>query len=508
MTATKGADPRHVVPRWRSFRKTVALGELNFPQVHRNLSRGLEEAERDWIKAQTVVHGAEFAGAAITAGVPERARDTIPVLQESGGMYRRVGVALHRLMSPKQSMLLVEDDSKHRSILKRDPRNVIAWLELSRNQFCHGHADAARRSMTVALQLAPHDRFVLRAATALYVSVGDPEHALSMLTPAASVSNDPWLLAAEIAVSSLMERRSKLIRKGRSQLSEQAWGNQAISELSSEIGTLEASSGNDKRARQLFYLSLTDPTENAVAQAIFVSLGAPELIPNILDYTDGHYAIDASEAQALQSEKAACLADAARYAEAWLDDQPFSIRAAIYASYIASAGTEDWGSAAGFARQGLLVHPRNVILLNNLAYALIESGNDLEFARKILTRAEGSMDVPRFGIAILATKGLLEYRLGNEDAGRVLYERAAAMARRSDDSSLESRALLMHANEIASDDDARVMLAKARRVGDSQDAVLNALLERTEARRAGRIATRPKGVTDRVALAPRHASIG
>ena len=484
MTATKGADPRHVVPRWRSYRKTVDIGELDFLQSdsQRDLGRGLAEAEHDWIRSQTIIHAAEFAGAAITAGVPERARDTLTVLRQSDNTYRKVGNALYRLISPRQSMLLVENDPMHRSMLSRDPRNVIAWLELSRVQFCHGHADAARRSMTVAVQLAPHNRFVLRSATALSVSIGDPGWALSILTPVASMSNDPWLLSAEIAVSSLVERRSKLIRKGHSLLRQGVWDNQAISELSSEIGTLEASSGNDKKARQLFDLSLTDPTENAVAQAISVSLGAPELIPDVLDRAAQHYAIDASEAQALRSEKEARLGDAVEYAKAWLDDQPFSLRASIYASYIASAGNEDWGNAVGLARRGLRVHPRNANLLNNLAYALIESGSDLNDARKVLIRAEGATNDRRNNIAILATKGLLEYRLGNEDAGRFLYERATTKARKSKDSELESRALLMHANEISSVDDARIMLARARRVGDNQDAVFHALLARTESR--------------------------
>jgi tetratricopeptide (TPR) repeat protein len=81
--------------------------------------------------------------------------------------------------------------------------------------------------------------------------------------------------------------------------------------------------------------------------------------------------------------------------------------------------------AARFAREGLQRFPGTTILLNNLAYALLQEGNAPE-ASRALSLASATNDRER--AVLYATKGLLELKLGNTAAGIALYERALGSA--------------------------------------------------------------------------------
>ena len=436
MTTTTNTSDRHLIPRWRSFHNAVSQDELTFLQAdtQRKLDQGLDKAERDWYEYRTAVYAAEFAGAAIIAGMPERAESTVPLLRATGGLNQELGDTLASYLTSVRRTPWAYKISENRRLLLRDPRNAIAWVDLSRVQLSHGHISSAQKSMDIALHLAPQNRFVLRAAATLYADIDDPYRAVSILTPVASISNDPWLIAAEIALSSLAKVRSKLIIKGRSQLDAGDWDQLSISELASEIATLEAQAGKDKKAKKLFRKSLDEPTENAVAQATFISANIPELVTydihNLL-IERTHQARCAYEAHALQAEIESKFMSAKNHALKWLDDQPFSPRAAIYVSYIAASALEDWECAEKAAKHGLSIHSNDTALLNNYAYALIESNNNLTDARQLINRAEKSKDALTFAAPIAATKGLLEYRSGNIYEGYRLYNYAAAIAHKN-----------------------------------------------------------------------------
>ena len=460
----------------------MARGELTFPQPEtpRKLDQGLAEAEEDWNRYQTATHAAEFAGAAIVAGLPERAKSTMPTLVAMQGIRQKLGRSLTGHTSPDQLALMIDEVSGSRAHLVRDPRNAIAWIDLSRIQMSRGHISAARRSMDVALSLASENRFVLRAAAAFYAGIDDPDRAAFILAPAASASNDPWIMSAEIAVTSLSGGRSKSIIKGRSQLKSGVWDQRSLSELASEVATLEAESGKDKVARRLFGMSLLEPTENAVAQAASISFDQPTLVPGHLLSEGTQHAWGAYEALAIRSEIESDFSGASKYSIAWLDDQPFSLLAATYASYITASGTQDWPRAIELARRGLMIHREDSLLLNNLAYAMIESGHDLALARRLISRSERGKDAMKFAATIAATKGLLEYRSGNAATGRRLYNLAAATAKKAQEYDVEATALVMHAREVENRHDALRMLGRAKRISGDKESVLKVLLERAE----------------------------
>ena len=481
MTAAQSIDPRHLVPRWRTLGKTLVGGELTFPSTTElsDLSYGLDDVERDWNINGTKVHAAEFAGAAIVSGQPERARETLKVLEREGGLVGVVGSTLREYLEPTGRRSERYDVLDSRTRIRRDPRNALAWLELSRIQRINGHTDAAQKSMTIAVELAPECRYILRSAGAFYAGVGDDRRALALLTPAAIESGDPWLISAEIAISAQADRRSKLIKKARAHLEMDRWDSRSASELSAEIATLELESGSHKKARKLFRRSLVQPTENALAQATFIHADYPGLIPENLLSSRVKFVSYADEAKAMRSESAGDFLQALTHARSWLEDQPFSSRAAIYSSYIAASAIEDWQTAVDLAERGLVVHPHDGLLLNNLAFALIQSGDDFARARQLIRLAEDSRDSMTMDPAIWATKGLLEYRSGASDRGKKLYEYAAASARKANLPNIEATALAMHAGEVEDRAYARRLLARAIRIYEERDPVLELLLERT-----------------------------
>ena len=408
---------------------------------------------------------------------------TSQVLRDAGGLCLRVSDALEGRAYEDASALGTNRPGLARQALRRDPRNVVAWLELSRSQLSKGHVQSALHSMKVALSLEPYNRFILRSAAALYVGIGEPDRASALLSTIARDSGDPWIISAEIAVASVAKRHSRLIGTGKSLLTSGRWDERSISELASELATQEADSGSGKNAKRLFKTSLIDPTENALAQARSISVGEPKLIPNDVVWEEASQLAGAWEARAIDAVERSEFDHASDNAISWLEDQPFSPRAAMFASYIASSATEDWGRAISSAEQGLSVDRDDPILLNNLAFSLIESGGDIERARSLVRQAQRiGGDGLVFDACITATKGLLEYRSGNSESGEKLYNSAALKARRMRSRGIEARALAMHAREIDDMVAANRMLERAKHIAHQSDTVLKAMLERTQDR--------------------------
>jgi hypothetical protein len=122
------------------------------------------------------------------------------------------------LLVKKQAALLLErldtdgsnptgiDIGSIRRHVHRYPEDALSWVDLALGFVSKGVKDKAQRAMTVALQLAPNDRHVLRSAARMYLHLDDPEHAHDVLKRNDATKFDPWLVAGEIALSSAAER--------------------------------------------------------------------------------------------------------------------------------------------------------------------------------------------------------------------------------------------------------------------------------------------------------------
>ena len=268
--------------------------------------------------------------------------------------------------------------------------------------------------MLAALHLAEHNRYLCRVATRLFVHIKEQDRALHLLKSEPTIKSDPWLLAAEIAVSSLSNKNSKFIDVALRIIGSKQYMGQQISELAAAVGTVELMHGAAKRAKSLFQTSLIEPTDNSLAQAQWaVCHDAKIVIP------DSAWRVPASfEAKTLASRHEHDWNNALQTCARWLADEPFSLRPAILGSYLGFR-PEHTGMAEKFASAGLRCDSANPMLLNNRAVARAYQGKiDEAYSDIGLALQDGTS---RNDAHLVATLGLIAFRSGCPDLGRELY---------------------------------------------------------------------------------------
>jgi tetratricopeptide (TPR) repeat protein len=456
MGAGKGSSERHVIPRWRSVPRTIAAGEFQQRQSRRPLeshqSEEVDEFESQWRREGGAFAAAEFAGACLVAGTPDRAAATHELLaHDQNKIYRLLAERI--LDGPAKSGTDVVDSdidpprieeefrrkiahAKARTL--RDPRNAIAWGDLARRYTALGQTTQAETALRIARALAPTSRYLLRSATRFLVQVGRADEALYLLSGSPRTSTDPWLMSASLSVAATADLPVRNARNARRIVESGGFRPIELSELESELATLELKSGADRKARGLFRQSLGHPTDNSLAQIEWASQFLPSLEVEP-EHVDVPFAAEARSRSAAQEGS---WRTALKYGIDWMDDQPFDAQAAIHASYVASVGMDEWRTSALLADMGLRANPTNLTLLNNMAYALIEMG-DLEGAKVFLERAVGRSGEEGDRVAILATQGLMRFREGDLRSGRAFYSNAINVARSTKDRDAEAMAWSM-----------------------------------------------------------------
>jgi Flp pilus assembly protein TadD len=368
-----------------------------------------------------------------------------------------------------------------RSALRAEPRNSLRWVDLAREHLILGDVDKSNKAMRIALNLAPHNRFVLRSASTLLVQNNDLEQALVVLGKSPRAMVDPWLLAPQIAITDLAETRQSVVRAARRVLEDD---HPAIdlAELRAALGTLEIGSGSHRRGRQYLRWSLDSPTENALAQVEWSSQNLNQSMIGEMPTTVPR----AFEAQARRASFEARWADGIQQSLRWCEDQPFGFEPYIHGSFSACED-EQWTVAIDFARNGVKLHPQNMMLLNNLAFAQIGAGYLVEAADTLLRARE----TPERGNGIVraATEAQFLFRVGDESRGRRRYKsviRSFTSSRKNEEAAraalmLSQEEFLANSNESSSSWKRAIDL-----VGESKFAPLVALKNRIDKlRRSG-----------------------
>jgi tetratricopeptide (TPR) repeat protein len=406
----------------------------------------LESKLEAWNKHRTVSFAGDLVSAALVLGqpevgkqaaefllsrkaqAPEAAKQVAKRILESHPSELQRQLARDGVSLPHKNEIYQRIHSM-RHQLRNEPRNSILWVELSRGYAFTGLVEKAEDAMDVAVSLAPTNRFVLRSASRLYVHVGKLGKAHYVLKRAASTKYDPWLLSAEIAAASAAKRTSPFVKVGERMLVNGSLAPFQKSELASAIGTLELSHGKAKSGRNLFRQALIDPTENSLAQADWVlrkryvePLGVD--LQRIKSETPRSF-----EASAWGYFGAREWKHALRASFDWVRDQPFSTRPIMFASYVAASLLEDYRGCERIIEIGLRANPDEPILLNDLAFAYLSSG-EIDKAEKTLIRINPAQ-IREFSqrIVITATQGLLRFRRGYAVEGRHLYRLAIESAK-------------------------------------------------------------------------------
>jgi Flp pilus assembly protein TadD len=327
-----------------------------------------------------------------------------------------------------------------RGILRREPRNSIRWADLALAYVNLGHLAHAERAIRVALALSPNDRYVVRAAVRLYLLLDRPDKARSILSPS-DIVRDPWLHASELTVSQILGKAPRSVRAARQAIEDERFAPWHLTELASELATIDLRAGKDKQAKRLLRSALIDPTENSQAQA---SWAIREHNLNLSSEPHNDLPLS-NEAKARWLEQTRDYEGALEEARKWQVDQPFDPAPALFGSYIATMTLERYEDAVEIASRGLLANPGNAMLRNNLAYALANLGRVLEATIEI--EKMGDAEDSSSAATLVATRGLVLFRSGDILGGRELYRAAVASFVKQNDVERTALATLLWARE-------------------------------------------------------------
>lgn len=309
------------------------------------------------------------------------------------------------------------------------PRDVLALLEIARLHVLMGQAEIAERYIRRAIVLAPNDRLVLRSATQYYKLVGSLESILPALRSSDSAPYDPLIQSTEIAASDLAGKGSRFALAALKSIKGLKQVGLRRSELALAVATTERDAGlSQRRVFQLVRAGLAQSTENAQAQAVWLSEQGSRplgfLVPDL------SLADNAFEARALARFDAEDYAAAATEARAWLADQPFEIEPVNIICNCHSIYLQTPAEALPIADRAFTLHPDSWIVQNAvlLVYIGVEAYGKAEAVLANLSRLAWNPTVEAFA---LAGAGMLAFARGQYDAGRTFYEKAVTAARKA-----------------------------------------------------------------------------
>lgn len=436
------ATRRSVVPRWRSLRETPSfeLKSSSTDQRHRESSPLIRKLLARWHSTMSVVTAVDVLEAATVSGdnisgrsaAESLAEPTANVTAAINWSARRYLDRLPREVVPKPQIVgrAVDADTQTRvQQLKKavidSPRDAVSAIELSRVYTLVGQRSPAARMMERATKLEPDSRYILRCAARFYTHIGEPDRALELLWKSDSIRSDPWVQAAEVAVADLLNRAPRWGNRSIKKFLTEGRGDKSSSELAIGLASLELSSGASRRTiRKLVDRSLNSPTENALAQALWVGNRAEIDIDALPHLSKLSFANEAKAATAAENGQ---FHDAIKYADAWGEDQPFSVRSYQVGTAISSVYLNDYVGALAFCKRGLLTHPGHPMLANGMVLALSYLGDEKR-ARQYLHILNGARQDPDITPYAHAAHGLIEFSFGTVELGRESYMAAIKSA--------------------------------------------------------------------------------
>ncbi len=466
---------RRVVPNWRSFGKTTVLGELNSFQQENSIQRfesNIDEYIIDWQINKTVVHAADLLSAAIVNSKREnkfvieaanfvlsnKAKASISqislanqilskeIICDLSTIYNQVSLdTLPSLIDP----IPVRNKIKETKLLLLNyPANPILHVENSRYYSILGQEKNSIDSMKIALHLAPNNRFVLRCATRLFAHYENEKNEYldyihNILRRSPATKFDPWLTSAEISISTIRNRNSKFLKTGIDLINSKNISPLNFTELASSIGTVELLDGSQKKSREFFNKALINPNDNSLAQIEWASNRDKQIIVNPSNFNVRMNFEALTLDNFHNNEYNQALDNAAK----WFIDMPFSKRPIMFGSNLASTVLKDQSKAISFLNAGLVSHPNDPQLINNLAYSLALDNRPNEAFEQLNKIKNDSEYNETTQICLTATKGLALFRSGLIDAGRNFYIDAIEQSKQMKNQELNWIAILNYARE-------------------------------------------------------------
>lgn len=437
MNLTAHAKERHTIPRWNSINLANRLGELNSagtyePNSITGYGENLEQLLDEWKTEKNIPLAVEIISTVKISKIDYNIDDIICFLKTSLRGVESIPPILSAFLTGEESdynLISPEYGIKEiRAALINYPRNPLLWSELARVYLIHGHKAKCEQAIRTAYQLAPNNRTILRAISRFYAHIRDYDQAKYYLQKTPVLKTDPWILSAEIAISNEAGKTSQHVKTGQRMLDSGDYDLHSLSELASELATLDFFSANAKQGKRKIERVLSTLHENAAAQIVWIDKHVQK-IPSIV--SEFHTPECNYEADTILEMGKHNWQAAVDNATKWKSYQPFSSSPAMVISYLLSDYLLEYKKACNVLCEAIKANPNNAELLNNYAYALALVG-DIVNAADTIKRAK-KIDTSESCISIIATEGLVNYRQGNYEDGKKLYDKAIVQAKKRND---------------------------------------------------------------------------
>lgn len=429
--------PRRLIPRWRPISATLSSPDsLSSKNVEPGGFPGdpaaFDRAISAWRSNPTAGH----LGDVLAFGVHAELLDSIfAVAQEAVDSNREMTLTQQQLINglrqgnsaaPPSNFNSDAPDARPfqsrmqdlRRLLSVAPGNPLALLDFAQLKLATGDRKTASRVLHGALSLAPHNRAVIRTLARFFVHIGDKDKAHALVVRALRETEDPWLMASEIALAESADTTPLYLQRARRILTERRLNARHLSELAGAVATVELRHGALKSAREYARLSLLHPNDNVAAQAVIerramgVSLEAREVKAAIAS---------ANEARLFSAWFDRDIDTSQRHALRWHYEEPFSSRPVQFLSIVLSLQRK-YERAAEWIACGLRGDPNDPGLLTTLAFTQAATGKLAEAENTIHRVRQIARDT--YGPHVTATEGLLALKRGDFAVADIKYREA------------------------------------------------------------------------------------
>lgn len=330
--------------------------------------------------------------------------------------------------------------------LKDTPKNALLWIDLARLYTISGMTEQATKAMVTGLQLSKNHRWATRMGARYFVHIGEIDRAHKIILNNPSSSVDPWLAATELSIAQIEQAAPRMWSAAKRLLNKE-FTPRNIAELTSSIATLELQSGAVKKAKSLFQQSLIEPNKTTLAQAKWAERNSSfKLIGKEISHRK-----DAYEAQFWTEYRHMNMKRALQYSCSWLEEEPYSSKAAICVA-VTAAALDDYTTLENASKIGLRANRNDTTFRLNQIYAqlaLLNSEKEQTIdTHKIEEELKSYISKDEhYGAHSDANLGLLFYRKGDLIRGHQHYQMAEEKFNRINQTASAFMALLNHARE-------------------------------------------------------------
>ena len=448
MSAIFGKEERQALPRCVDYNTACALGLLRVSRKQLQEKKHVgEKTKGEWQENPKLFTAVELVGEALiikdfeSTEADEAARYILShagtsqkLIAEMAEAFRRFHLLVNEDLNPTIEEINYGTIMTLKKSVRFYPLNSIAWNDLALSYATMGQYEKFRSAIVVALNLGKTNRYILRSAARCYLHFGEADRAAYILNKSGLCSFDPWITSAEIAISEGTGLVSKCLGKAKLLLEDDNLTEYSKSELASNLGTVQMKYGAVKIAKKMIKMALLDPTENSLAQVQWMtnSLGInknqTDNLKRLESEVPGSY-----EAQSLRLYWDLKFEDSFKAAVVWGKFQQLSSKPIVHASHVAELFLQDDDLAIKVLCNSTPAQKNSFEYFNNMAVSLAKTGKISE-AEKLIAEIDTEKLSNTHKTVLVATRGLLKFRLGSLEDGRKLYEQAINEFDRVEDS--------------------------------------------------------------------------